>query len=88
MMHGVPARVFRRPEYLQAPVDMGPMAVDMGPAPGSEALLPMDDVMLASAQMDQPGLVGTVKAQLDRLPPWVLYAAVGFGLIYASRRMR
>jgi hypothetical protein len=81
MMHGVPTRVFRRPEYLQAPVDMGP-------APGSEALLPMDDVMLASAQMDQPGLVGTVKAQLDRLPPWVLYAAVGFGLIYASRRMR
>ena len=53
-----------------------------------QTLAPGGDVVLASAQVAQPGLLGSIKELISRIPPWVLYAGVGVGLIYASRRMR
>jgi len=90
-MYGRPTKLIAYPQISRVghAAQMPTLATGTNvPMLEEQTLAPGGDVVLASAKVAQPGLVGTVKAKLDRLPPWVLYAAVGFGLIYASRRMR
>lgn len=88
-MYGRPTKLIAYPQISRVghAAQMPTLATGTNvPMLEEQTLAPGGDVVLASAQVAQPGLLGSAMEFVRRNPAWMLALAAAFGLIYAGRR--